>query len=446
MIGAPGVDQSDQADGGAIYYYKWNVDGSTNTYTLHQTIDAPDSQVNMKFGTSLSINHTGTRAVIGAESFASSREMKLDGGETTFDLQDTNIIDDNVQSGGAYTATLYNTKFIIDDRLMTNNVSAMDDWGKGVCAIDNTIFVGAPKDEGNTSSDGSSKLVDDGTITVFDLSVNGKYAWNDIVTEDALIDIEQLGQVFEFNSKSKEIRDHYDLYDPIKGRILGIADREINIKTTWDPATYNVGDNPNLKTPWGKEHLGEVWWDLSKVKWIWYEQGDQEYKINNWGKIFPGSFIDIYEWTESTLTPTEWNVQSSTPGGNVTGQALGEDKYTVKQNFNTVLDSFVNNYYFWVKNKSTVPTDSVVKRYNSTLFISNLITNPKRYDIKYYAVTDTNKFIIYNVDNLVNGDIILNVDIRTTSFDGESHSVWKLDREGDPDYRPGTQLELRWWD
>ena len=96
------------------------------------------------------------------------------------------------------------------------------------------------------------------------------------------------------------VRDHYDLYDPIKGRILGVADREINIKTPWDPAVYNTGPNANTKTPWAEEHVGEVWWDLSKVKWTWYEQGDQEFKTNNWGRIFPGSSIDIYEWTEST--------------------------------------------------------------------------------------------------------------------------------------------------
>ena len=39
---------------------------------------------------------------------------KFDVGETTFDLQDTTIIDANTQSGGAFTATMYNTKFVIE--------------------------------------------------------------------------------------------------------------------------------------------------------------------------------------------------------------------------------------------------------------------------------------------------------------------------------------------
>ena len=41
---------------------------------------------------------------------------------------------------------------------------------------------------------------------------------------------------------------------------------------------------------------------------------------------------------------------------------------------------------------------------------------------------------------------MLNIDIRTNTFDGDSHSVWKLVREGDASYRPGTQIETRWWD
>ena len=41
---------------------------------------------------------------------------------------------------------------------------------------------------------------------------------------------------------------------------------------------------------------------------------------------------------------------------------------------------------------------------------------------------------------------MLNVDIRTNTSDADSHSVWKLAREGDADYRPGHKIETRWWD
>ena len=54
--------------------------------------------------------------------------------------------------------------------------------------------------------------------------------------------------------------------------------------------------------------------------------------------------------------------------------------------------------------------------------------------------------MLFNVSGLVNSNIVLNMDIRTNTFEGDSHSVWKLVREGDAEYRPGPQIETRWWD
>ena len=442
VIGAPGTDNTEQPDGGAIYYYKWNADGSTNTFTLQQTITAPDTETNCRFGSTLDINNDGTRLVIGSENLSSNREMKFDNGGTTFDLQDTTFSDINVGSGGAYTATMYNTLFVLDQRLHSDTVSATDDFGRGVCVIDNTVLVGAPKDDGNIdASDGSSRISNDGTVHCFDLNTAGQYAWKNIATETALMDIEKTGQVFEFNKVTKQIRDYYDLYDPVKGRILGVADREINIKTAWDPARYNVAPDATDKTMWCDDHIGEVWWNLSTVKWLWYEQDDQEYKVNNWGKTFPGSSIDVYEWIESTLLPSEYAINGD-------GDPLHADdsRYTVIQKYNSRLDTFVNYYYYWVKGKTTLPSNSVVNRKNTVAYVANLIRSPLSYDFKYYAITDTNKFMLFNALDLDNKDIVLNMDIRTNTFDGDSHSVWKLVREGDASYRPGTQIEQRWWD
>ena len=441
IISAPGVDSSAHQDAGAIYYYKWNADGSTNTYTLQQTISAPESSTNMKFGTSLDINDAGTRIVIGAENFANFKEMKFDAGETTFDLQDTTIVDSNIGSGGAFTATMYNTKFVVDDRLMADNVTADDDFGRGVCIINNSVFVGAPADDGNTTSDGSTKVVNDGTVVCYDLTVNGEYAWNNIVTETHLMDIDKLGKVFEFDKQTKQIRDYYDLYDPIKGRILGVADREINIKTSWDPATYNFGTNTNSKIAWADDHIGEVWWDLSTVKWLWYEQDTQEYKHNHWGQTFPGSSIDVYEWVESKLLPSQY-----VTSGNGTPLHADDSQYSVIQKYDSRVDRFINFYYYWVKGKTTIPSNSRGSRKNTVAYIANVIENPRSFGFKYCSITDTNKFLLNNVKNLNNANIILNVDIRSNTFSGDSHSIWKLVREGDKQFRPTTEIEKRWWD
>ena len=100
-----------------------------------------------------------------------------------------------------------------------------------------------------------------------------------------------------------------------------------------------------------------------------------------------------------------------------------------------MVDGFVNVYYYWVKDMMLLPSNSVVKRDNTISFVTNLIENPHSLGYKFYSVTDTNKLSLHNIKNLTGSDIVLNVDIRTNDFDGDAHSVWRLAKEGDKDYR-----------
>jgi len=455
VISAPGFDKGEQTDAGTVYVYKWNADGSTNTYTLQQTISAPDSATNMRFGSSVQINRANNRIVIGAEKFGNQRSMSFDNGATTFDIGDTRIVDLNIGSGGVFTATKYDTEFVIDDKLVTTKVSANDDFGRGVFITDTTVFVGAPQDD--TAIDDSTYRVNDGTLTIFDLKERDSYAWNALSTETNLVNNNRADSAFIFDSATNEIIDYLDYYDPIKGRILGIADREINYKTEWDPAVYNIGTQNktvSANTAWGEEHIGEVWWDMSTVRWLWYEQHGTEYKTKNWGNIFPGSSIDIYEWVESTLLPSEWNSRADTVVGlaqGVSGTPLHTDNtvFTVKQKYNSNSDSFINYYYYWVKNSVFLPplNKSVTQRKNTTAYVANLIENPLGSGIKYYAITGTNSLITFNVKNSLNNDnTILNVNFKNNDNESGSHSVWKLIREGDKNDRPNEMLETKWWD
>lgn len=456
VISSPGLDRGEQDDVGAIYIYKWNTDGSTNTYTLQQTILSPETETNMRFGSSVQLNKSADRLVIGAENFSNRREIKFDNNTTTFDLQDTQIVDLNIGSGGAFTATKYDTEFVIDDKLVTNNVSANDNFGKGICIIGSTVFVGAPEDD-TVEEDGSTLRVNDGSVAVFDLKELGLYAWKELVSEKPLVDNRKIESSFIFDSSTNKIIDYLDYYDPIKGRILGVADREINYKTEWDPAIYNVGisgKTVSVNTAWGDEHIGEVWWDMSTVRWVWYEQSDQEYKTKNWGKLFPGSTVDIYEWVSSTLLPSEWNARADSAGGlaqKISGKPLypNNNVFTVKQKYDSKSDSFINVYYYWIKNSVFLPATnkSVTTRNNTTSYISNIIANPMGSGIKYFAVSDTNKLITFNIkDSLINNNTVLNVNYRNNENDNDQHSIWKLIREGDKDDRPNERIEKKWWD
>ena len=456
IISAPAFDGADDADTGSVYYYQWNKDGSTNTYTLTQTISNPESTSNMRFGSTLSLNQAGNRLVIGAEKYSNYRIMKFDNGATTFDLQDTDIVDENIGSGGAYTATLYDTKYVIDGKLVSTEVSANDDFGRGVFCTDNTIYVGSPDDD-TLTSDGSTRRLNDGSVNFFDHNETDVYNWKALVTETPLIDEEKIISAFIFDKATNSVIDYLDYYDPVKGRIPGVADRELNYKSPWDPAVYNYGTEDKTvsdKLIWGENHLGEVWWDLSTVKYKWYEQGDQEYKTNNWGDLFPGSSVDVYEWIESRKLPSEYNDEADTPAGlssRISGTPLHPDNtaFTVKQKYDSVSDSFVNFYYYWIKNSVFLPdaAKSVVRRLNTTGFVANAIRNPVGLGIKMFTVTDSNKLITFNVKNdLSNDNTVLNVSYKINSKDDNTHSKWQLIKEGDKDDRPSSAIEKKWWD
>jgi len=458
VIGAPGIDNSLQADAGAIHIYKWDANNdSTQSYTLDQTILSPDTAINMQFGSTVHINNNATRIVIGAQGYANTRDMLFDNGMTTFDLQDTQIVDLNTGSGGVFTATKYNDDFLLDGKLVTTNVSGGDKFGNSVFVINDTVFVGAPNDDTITSD--ISTRENDGMVGVFDLKKSGQYSWKVLEEEPELVDNRLIESAFIFDKAEQKIKGYLDYYDPIKGRILGLADREINYKTEWDPAVYDVGTSGSTvqnTMSWAENHVGEVWWDLSKCRWLWYEQGDQEYKTKHWGKLFPGSVIDIYEWVESKLTPAQWANSADTAPGlarRISGQPLYSDNstYSVRQKYDSKLDGFINYYYYWVKNSVFLPNPaiSVVTRKNTTAYVSNIIANPLASGIRYFTVSDVNKLITFNTKfDLINSNTVLSVTYKDNNSEdmGDSHYVWKLIKEGDREDRPGEQIEKKWWD
>ena len=87
------------------------------------------------------------------------------------------------------------------------------------------------------------------------------------------------------------------------------------------------------------------------------------------------------------------------------GTPLHQDdsQYTVVQKYNSKLDRFVNFYYYWVKDKTTLPEsqrDASTRRKNTVAFVANIISNPRLIAKIYYSITDTNKFLLHNVSNL----------------------------------------------
>ena len=263
--------------------------------------------------------------------------------------------------------------------------------------------------------------------------------------------IDAIQKVTLINAFTEEVVDYLDVVDPLKGKIVGIADQELKYKSAFDPAVYSVGTTSTVTDPescWVDNHVGELWWDLSTAKYMWYEQSDLTYRKNNWGKLFPGATIDVYEWVGSIYLPSEWNTKSNTAAGlaeGVSGQPkfIDDSTVSVKQVYDRMTNSFSNYYYYWVKNKITVP--NAKNRRVSAYQVSSMIADPTAYGIKFAAIVDSDAIALANVGPLLVDDRIhLNVSLDSTNKnEALKHTEWLLLQEGSATSTPNTLLEKK---
>ena len=247
-----------------------------------------------------------------------------------------------------------------------------------------------------------------------------------------------------YDSKTRKEVSVVTYFDPAQGRISGKADIEISYKTDYDPAKYNKGNSNGYalseSEAWSSAQVGQVWWDLSAVRYIDYEQGDDRYRIQHWGKIAPGTSVDVYEWIRTTVPPTDWSFAVTT-GESITenGRSYipsGSIKDPENPSWSEVTEYGPGNtatiyYYYWVKNSSMPPATS--DRVLTTLNISNLIQNPSIDDLPWYAAISGRSIIVGNIERLLNADqIIHSIEYASLKNNANDYSQWELIRDGDP--------------
>jgi len=74
-----------------------------------------------------------------------------------------------------------------------------------------------------------------------------------------------------------------------------------------------------------------LWWNSDTAKWLNYEQGTTAYRTGHWNQQVVGSSVDIYEWIETELLPSEWSLVADTNEGlavGISGQPLYPDDST----------------------------------------------------------------------------------------------------------------------
>jgi len=410
---------------GAVAVYNTGTNGR---YTLTQILYNLVPNSKMYFGMSLSINSLSNALVVSALGTNTTVITTFDT-FTTFDFDVTRFTETQDYSGTVYLYNRKKSRFVFSQEIIdsSESVNTLTNFGNSIAVSDDLIFVGSPSTLNQTT----------GSIFTFskiDQTIDGLER---VRVQEDLITPSSINQIRLIDTKLEKIINYYDFVDPIKGKILGIADEELTYKESSDPAVYSIGREGvtvNANLSWIDQQVGQLWWDLSNTKFIWYEQGEIEYRRNNWGKLFPGASIDIYEWVGSDLLPSDWSALADTQEGlarGISGQPKYVDNSTlaVKQIYDNITGTFGNVYYYWVKNKITVP--NVKNRNTSAFSVARYIANPTEAGIQYAAFISTSSLMLANFSaKFRSNEISLNFTIDNTNNKVQKHVEWQLVNEG----------------
>jgi len=394
-----------------------------------QTIVPPFTQEYAHFGTSINISDDALTLSVGAPDATAFLSTTFDSSTTDFDSGSTNYVDPMPESGVAYTYDYLSSaspsatnpgKFVYGQQIYDMSITSLDKFGSSVSYVDGILLVGAPNDDLGDSSGNF------GRVTQF-TNADNEPSWKARYTETPVVNSALLNSVFIYNKVSNSITRYLDFIDPLQGRILGAARANIDYTGGIDPALYNTGTVNNFGSMWREEHLGEIWWDLSTVRFIDYNQDDIQFRARRWGQLFDGSSVDIYQWTENTVPPANY----SGPGTVYT-----TDSYTTI----TYLDSagtFVTKYFYWVKGLTAISPNKTL----SSSGIEQYISNPRASGISYSAAIAKNEITLFNSRNLISADdSILHVEFDKIANDDAVHSEYDIITDGDENSFLGTQL------
>ena len=393
------------------------ADLAFETFAWTQTISSPYPVEYAGFGSTISINDSAVNLVVGAPKGTIYLETVFDDGTTIFDAGTTVFFSTIIQSGAVYTydylpsstLTLTNPgKFVFGQQINNSLVSPYDTFGSALSYNSGVVLAGAPK---NDAGDSDANF---GAAFVFENPTDAP-AWSVVEIQQPTVDVRLLNSIFLYDSITSAKSEFLDFINPLQGKILGAARANIDYIGTVDPAAYNIGP-ANLKgTTWFADHVGQIWWDTSSVRFIDPNQDSIVYASRRWAQIFPGSEIDVYQWVQSTTPPASYTGP---------GIPLNSTSYTVSTSL--LQDGvFATYYYFWVRGITTTATQLGKTLPAST--IASYIADPKASGIPYLAPINASTIALYNsADYIEASDTIISIEYDRELTDSNVHVEYEL--------------------
>jgi hypothetical protein len=393
------------------------------TYLYTQTIVSPNPTAYARFGASVNVNTGAVNLVVGSPNGDVYEPTTFDAGKTYFDERSTTFFGYINNSGVVYTYDYLPSSsisaanpgnFVFGQQVYVNTLETGDQFGSAVNYRSGRLVVGAPGDD---LPNGNQNY---GSISVLDNPADSA-VWQVLYTQQPMVDVNLMNSVYSYNKLLNSVQTYFDYIDPLQGKILGVARRNIDYIGAVDPASYNVGTVHNIGTSWGPAHEGEIWWDTDSVRFIDANQDNLTYASRRWGQVFPGSTIDIYQWTASSVLPADYT------GPGVPFSAISYTTHSTVNNQGLI----TTTYYFWVRGITTTATQ--FGKTLSATAIANYILDPSSSGLPYIAALTANAIAIYNSVNLLSAnDTILHVEYDRQAAGGTNdiHTEYEFIADG----------------
>ena len=440
LVISDSLADNEKPKAGTVNVYKFTA----SAFVPYQTLKNHNPENSGYFGSKVAFIDDYKTIVVYSSDQDTVLKTFFDENDTIFDKDSTNISQLAVESGRVDIYDMYETKWIYSETL-ENLQTTGSGFGQAIATGNNHIIVTAPFE--------FDQNLQSGIVIDYEKKEN-TFSWNIKHQQITVPDPSKVKSAFLYNKATGELVKYIDVIDLAQGKIAGPAREEIKFSCYYDPAIYSVSNASDAVTvdaaaPWGKEQVGYIWWDLRTTKLVDAYDDSVVYRNGVWNSLAVGATVDLYEWVESTVLPAAWDQQADTEAGianGISGTSLyGNNVYSIKERFDTGTQTKKYIYYYWVKNKKTIP--NIPSRNLSASDVASLIENPRGSAYTYLALTGPNSFSLVNAANyLQDANVVLSVEYWTVDSPTQNiHSQWKIINNDSSTLIP-SHLEQKWFD
>jgi len=297
--------------------------------------------------------------------------------------------------------------------------------------------------------------IPDNTVTIYN-NTNLSHGWTVSTSQELPIDSTSISRAWIYDSVTNIKLTDLEIVDLVAGIIPGKISQNLDYISDIDPALYNIPlwtpgtiynindrvvygnnlyqalyagksgsifnsalwtlikNNPefvNLGNElWGNNQVGKTWFKTKNLKTIDAQLGNLKERAANWNQWLPNSTIEVYEWVNSSSSPTNY-INNDNNG------------YVLDNNCPYTFNSYTGMYGFWVYGKTTIGS---IHNMSCNQLITALQDIPNS-GIPMITALDTNAVAVWNINQFISSNtVVLHIDYVLESANNQLHNEFAL--------------------